>query len=575
MRKKITLILFFGLFSYHGLLAQACGTPGNPNPDPPVFSFSANNVCAQTDVTMSVDSPQGGITYTWDFGDNSLPVDSIPEGTSVVHAFAPNDGGASYTVTVYAESSSGCITTYSATMTTLATPDIEADGVFSACLASNSTQTSFTTTILITNHNGGSYDWDFGDGTMISTTDTEVTHTFVGYGTFDLVISQSNGTCTGTFTQTVRFLKRPTANMNIVGDADICEGDTLFVANNTASTNVDFYVLDWGDGQRDTLIGTDTLFHVYDFSDVDPCTFPQVGLEMDVELIAVNQCFEHSNGSPIFVSIPPQTQFSGPGTVICASDPVVDFSNFTCPNGGGGFDSNNYVWTFGDPSTGSLDTAYTIDPTHSFSGPGTYTITLTASSNCGSVTSTGEIIVYEDAFADGDYTTNSPIVTSNGDGCGPLEVAVLENSTGDSLSVDWSVSPAAGWTQTGGDSITPVYTFTDPGTYTLSLGANNLCGSSSWDTTVVIIGQPTATLNPIPNGCDSYSYNPVASFTNGGGTISGYSWSFPGATPSTSSAANPTNIEYSSPGTYTVTVDVTTECGTSSDSQTFTIYASP
>ena len=45
------------------------------------------------------------------------------------------------------------------------------------------------------------------------------------------------------------------------------------------------------------------------------------------------------------------------------------------------------------------------------------------------------------------------------------------------------------------------------------------------------------------------------------GTISAYSWAFPGGTPSTSTLANPGNVTYSAPGSYTATFTVTDNVG--------------
>jgi hypothetical protein len=45
------------------------------------------------------------------------------------------------------------------------------------------------------------------------------------------------------------------------------------------------------------------------------------------------------------------------------------------------------------------------------------------------------------------------------------------------------------------------------------------------------------------------------------GTISAYSWTFPGGSPSTSALANPGNIIYSTPGTYAATLTVTDNAG--------------
>src|SRR5438445_5442854 len=45
------------------------------------------------------------------------------------------------------------------------------------------------------------------------------------------------------------------------------------------------------------------------------------------------------------------------------------------------------------------------------------------------------------------------------------------------------------------------------------------------------------------------------------GTISAYSWSFPGGSPSSSNLANPGAVTYSTPGTYVTTFTVTDNAG--------------
>jgi hypothetical protein len=57
----------------------------------------------------------------------------------------------------------------------------------------------------------------------------------------------------------------------------------------------------------------------------------------------------------------------------------------------------------------------------------------------------------------------------------------------------------------------------------------------------------------------SVSYS--GSGTDPDGTISGYSWSFPGGTPTSSLLANPGSVTYSTPGTYVTTFTVTDNAG--------------
>ncbi|MGY8938865.1 MAG: PKD domain-containing protein, partial [Flavobacteriales bacterium] len=55
-----------------------------------------------------------------------------------------------------------------------------------------------------------------------------------------------------------------------------------------------------------------------------------------------------------------------------------------------------------------------------------------------------------------------------------------------------------------------------------------------------------------------------------------YAWIFPGGTDTTNDPSTPPNIEYTTPGVYTVTVSVTDACGESdSKSRTFEIFATP
>ena len=59
-----TLIIL--IFSAHFAQAQ-CPVPASAV----AFTASANNVCAQTDITFTVTNPDPGYVYTWDFGDAS------------------------------------------------------------------------------------------------------------------------------------------------------------------------------------------------------------------------------------------------------------------------------------------------------------------------------------------------------------------------------------------------------------------------------------------------------------------------------------------------------------------------
>jgi PKD repeat protein len=87
-------------------------------------------------------------------------------------------------------------------------------------------------------------------------------------------------------------------------------------------------------------------------------------------------------------------------------------------------------------------------------------------------------------------------------------------------------------------------------------------------------GPPTATITS-PAGHVTINPGGSVSFAGTGsdpdGTISAYSWTFPGGTPASSSAANAGTVSYSTPGTYTATFRVTDSAGLQSAPTTRTI----
>lgn len=164
-----------------------------------------------------------------------------------------------------------------------------------------------------------------------------------------------------------------------------------------------------------------------------------------------------------------------------------------------------FNWTFGD---GSLVNSTDQDPVHTFTSPGTYTVSLTVSNTTGNYTATkpGYILVVAPAPVVAAFSAN---ITT---GTFPQAVRFTDLSTN---------SPA-NWLWTFGDGITsaaqnPEHTYTEPGWYTVSLKAGNYhsnatttkteyiyiaAGSSTYATGVSGISmepEPSWTLQPVLN----------------------------------------------------------------------------
>ena len=89
---------------------------------------------------------------------------------------------------------------------------------------------------------------------------------------------------------------------------------------------------------------------------------------------------------------------------------------------------------------------------------------------------------------------------------------------------------------------------------------------------------PTTAINPIANFCQPGVLTPVAVIENCTDNLGGitYNWTFTGGTPAASTLQNPENISYDTAGTYTVTLEVTNECGVSNTAtQQFEVLEKP
>jgi len=89
---------------------------------------------------------------------------------------------------------------------------------------------------------------------------------------------------------------------------------------------------------------------------------------------------------------------------------------------------------------------------------------------------------------------------------------------------------------------------------------------------------PTVSIDPISDSCGTVTINPIANVENCTSNSSGltYNWSFSGGNPVNSTSLNPGNIEYTNMGVYTVTLEVTSECGVSNTAtQTFEVFEKP
>ncbi len=193
-------------------------------------------------------------------------------------------------------------------------------------------------------------------------------------------------------------------------------------------------------------------------------------------------------------------------------------------------------------------------------------------------------------------STSFTVDSNSVSGCGPLAVTLNNTTPGTdstlacgSISSHWNVmqggssctqDSAQDFTFLNGTniaSLNPQILFNNQGTYQLSLSLSNSCGTFISQTqTVVVKRKPHVTINNVPPFlCAGLSINPTANIQQCQGNNTQYSWSFPGGSPSTTATINPGTITYAASGTYTITLQVSNECGTSTATKTITVQNAP
>jgi PKD repeat protein len=213
--------------------------------------------------------------------------------------------------------------------------------------------------------------------------------------------------------------------------------------------------------------------------------------------------------------------------------------------------ASTYSWDFGD---GTSSTA--ASPVHVYTSPGSYSVYLSAVSalGCTSQSLPGSIVsVYISPVV---QVACSDTLICAGD-C----ISFSDQSTGAPIQWQWSFSGAV--PGTSGVSNVGQVCYNTPGDYDVTLTAgNNACSASRTFTDFVHVTD--CSLAPVAAfvcSDSSFCVNGCTSFLSLAQNATGWNWSFPGATPSFSTAANPSGICYPAVGDYPVILQVTNPAG--------------
>jgi PKD repeat protein len=236
------------------------------------------------------------------------------------------------------------------------------------------------------------------------------------------------------------------------------------------------------------------------------------------------------------------------GTPRSGSKPLT--VQFTDQSTNGSEPITSWSWTFGDGATSTAR-----NPSHTYNSGGTYTVSLTVQTSVGSDTETML------DFIDVRVGPTAEFVGSPRNGIQPLAVQFTDQSIpGTSSITSWSWAFGDGGTST---AQSPSHTYTAAGTYTVSLTVTTAEGSATQTKSdYIVIGNtvpPTAAFSGAPtSGTTPLAVQFTDESTAGTSPITSWAWTFGDG--GTSAAQSPSHT-YTSPGTYSISLTVTSSVG--------------
>jgi gliding motility-associated-like protein len=462
------------------------------------------------------------VAWDWDFGDGQISSDPDRR-----HLY---DSAGTFQVKLIVTSDAGCMDSIVQPVTVNPKPI----AAFSAPAACFPFATTFTDSATITSGSIVSTAWDFGDSDT-STTQNPV-HTYAAAGNYSAtqIVTTDLG-CKDTLTQTVVVNHKPAPNFS--APANCFPLQKQFTDSSViGGGSINAWSWDFGDGDTSTQQNPS---HTYATDGIQT---------IKLRVTSAAGCTDSITKTSI-VHPAPSTGFVH--LDICAPLPVAITNTSFISSG----TIDSYAWDFGDGTTSSV-----TSPSHSYASHGTYNIKLKATSNFGCTDS-----IITSTLANARPTAN--FTTANG--CFSDSTVFNDSSAVDTGSLVY-------WFWNFGDSTSslnqhPAHLYAAPGTYSVSMYV--LSSGDCNDTitkTVVVYPKPAPAF-----GATTSCYPAATAFTDSSSVSSGAiaSWSWDFGDGDTSTAQNPSHA-YTTAGTYTVVLRVTTALGCT-DSTSRTVVVNP
>ena len=466
--------------------------------DQPIADFTYSiNLSEVTFTNLS----QNANVYFWDFGDGNTSSLENP-----VHTYA-EDGV--YTTFLFADNDCGqAIWSETFTIATPPTAGFDADPK-EGC---NPHVVTFTDN---SSNNTVDYLWEFEGGVPNTSTEQNPVIQYDSAGTYDVKLTVTNPQGTNTLEE-VNYI---TVNPTPIADFTFTQNGTQVNFTNQSIAG-ETYAWDFGDSETST---DENPIHNYASS----------GTFIVTLVTSNNDCGSNTFVDTVSVTLEPQALIGVAGSPIGCAIFDVQFEDQSTNN------PTSWNWTFpgGTPGTSTMQ-----NPLVTYDMVGNYDVTLIATNNLGSDTLTLP------NFIEVNTVPTASFVASQLEG-----VVTFTNLSMDADNYEWDFGDGNMSTDEN-----PVHDYGGEGTWTVVLTSYNECGSFSQTQNIETILSPIAGIaynaDPICVG------NQIEFMDNSQNTVTSRTWTFEGGDPATSFDANPI-VTYNTPGTYTVTLEVSNSQG--------------
>lgn len=485
------------------------------------------------DATRSGDGDGDALTYTWDFGDGTLP----RTGPRVVHTYA---AGGTHEATLTVDDGlelANSVRSAGKMVRIRRAPVAEAGDNRTVCAGDD----VIFDGSLSSDPDGGllSYTWAFDDGEAADGPQPSRVFRRGGVYPVTLTVASRDGAEGKSHSDRVlvRVAEAPIADAG--ADRRVCANTEVHFdgsRSHDADGVVNRFSWEFGDGSAG---GGATPVHIF----TEPGVY---GVQLTVEGDQVGQCdYTHTDEAVITVVASPAARFLAPQSAPVGASVRFDGS----PSTGASGTVVQWTWDFGDGATASGR-----DAVHTYERPGSYIITLIVRAEGGGadcqVVSTRQVI-----------TINGPPTAVAGD---DMLVGVHEEVVFDASASSDTDGGVAGYRWEFGDGnaaegVVVRHRYTDSGTYRVQLEVSDdtdLPNNSAQDSLLVLVNAPPGpVIEAAPTAAcpgAEIAFSGAASADPDGG-IAEYAWAFGNG--NTAEGPLATQV-FRSPGTYPVSLTV-------------------